>query len=77
MACGLCDCRGLRVEDYLVRSLEEVLAYRRHRQLGVGPGPPEVARAVQAEEALHGPEALLHPETDLHTVAGRTRRGNP
>ncbi len=59
---GLCDCRCLRVEGDLVCGFEQVLPDRRHRQLGVCFGQPEISGAMQTKEALHRAEALLDPK---------------
>ncbi len=61
----LCYCEGLRVERNFVCGFEQVLPDRSHRQLGVGFCDPEVAGAVQAEEALHGAKTLLDPEASF------------
>ena len=55
-------CGGLRGEGDLFCGLEQVLSDRGHRQLGVGFGLPEIAGAVEAEEAFHHAKALLDPK---------------
>ncbi len=68
----LCYCEGLRVERNFVCGFEQVLPDRSHRQLGVGFCDPEVACAVQAEEALHGAKMRVSREGGhrFHLILG-------